>query len=148
MDHARPFTGTGLEVRFWTGNRQNIADILSTRNASGLKPKPEPERRPAVPVPEHDLGRYEVDSDGKRRLRLKAPDTLPVLKFANDPNTRRKFAEALSRKCQGGERAEVPGGAEASGRGGRAPVGTPGEAEEFLLELVNGYKPIPSVSWG
>ena len=38
--------------------------------------------------------------DGKRRVSLKAPSTLPVLKFAKNAETRKRVLEALSKKCQ------------------------------------------------
>lgn len=40
--------------------------------------------------------------DDKRMVLLKAPSTLPVLKFAKNADTRKKVLEALSRKCQEG----------------------------------------------
>ena len=38
--------------------------------------------------------------DGKRMVSLKAPSTLPVLKFVKNADTRKKVLEALSKKCQ------------------------------------------------
>lgn len=46
-----------------------------------------------------DLDMFPIH-DGKRMVSLKASSTLPILKFADCPETRRKVSEALSRKCQ------------------------------------------------
>ncbi|KAL7507227.1 hypothetical protein ACHAXN_004437 [Cyclotella atomus] len=46
-----------------------------------------------------DLDMFPIQ-DGKRKVSLKAPSTLPILKFADCSETRRKVSEALSRKCQ------------------------------------------------
>jgi thimet oligopeptidase len=47
-----------------------------------------------------DLNMFPLDDGGMRKVSLKAPSTLPVLKFAENAETRRKVLEALSRKCQ------------------------------------------------
>ena len=48
-----------------------------------------------------DLDRYPLDeTTKKRRVTLKAPDTLPILKSATDSATRRVVLQAMSTKCQ------------------------------------------------
>jgi len=48
-----------------------------------------------------DLDRYPVDeTTEKRRVTLKAPDTLPILKSAVESETRRAVLQAMSTKCQ------------------------------------------------
>eukprot|EP00804_Cyclotella_cryptica_P009207 CCRYP_019218-RA/>CCRYP_019218-RA protein AED:0.24 eAED:0.24 QI:77/1/1/1/0.33/0.25/4/1423/702 len=48
-----------------------------------------------------DIDRFPLDYyTKKRKVSLKAPSTLPVLKFARNAETRRTVLEALSKKCQ------------------------------------------------
>eukprot|EP00579_Thalassiosira_antarctica_P033032 CAMPEP_0201997582 /NCGR_PEP_ID=MMETSP0905-20130828/4508_1 /ASSEMBLY_ACC=CAM_ASM_000554 /TAXON_ID=420261 /ORGANISM="Thalassiosira antarctica, Strain CCMP982" /LENGTH=691 /DNA_ID=CAMNT_0048553295 /DNA_START=20 /DNA_END=2095 /DNA_ORIENTATION=+ len=104
-----------------------------------------------------DLDQFSIDgTTGMRKLGLKAPDTMPVLKFAKKSNTRKQVLEALSKKCQVKNTprfVEVlklrDGCAKLLGYENHAQymcetkmVGTPEKAEEFLLELVDVYEPI------
>lgn len=47
-----------------------------------------------------DLNMFPLDDGGMRKVSLKAPSTLPVLKFAHNAETRRRVLESLSKKCQ------------------------------------------------
>ena len=104
-----------------------------------------------------DLDRFPIDEKtGKRSLGLKAPDTLPVLKFAKNANTRRQVLKATSKKCQGentprflqvlklrDECAKLLGyESHAQYMCQTKMVGTPEKAEEFILELVDAYDPM------
>lgn len=106
-----------------------------------------------------DLDRFPIDEAAtgiqKRRLGLKAPDTMPVLKFAKSSNTRKQVLEALSKKCREENTPRFlevlklrDGSAKLLGYESHAQymcekkmVGTPAKAEEFLLELVDAYEP-------
>ena len=104
-----------------------------------------------------DIGRFAIDeTTGKRKLGLKAPDILPVLKFATNPNTRKQVAQAMSKKCQEENtprflevlklRDECAKLLEYLNHGNymceTKMVGTPENAEEFLLELADAYEPM------
>ncbi|KAL9182303.1 hypothetical protein ACHAXT_012955 [Thalassiosira profunda] len=103
-----------------------------------------------------DLGRYSVDeTTGKRKVELKAPHTLPILKFAKRPATRKRVLEATSTKCQGentlrfievlnlrDDCAKLLGYENHAQYACEAKmVGTPEKAEAFLMELVEAYEP-------
>ena len=49
----------------------------------------------------NDIDMYPHDGTStKRKIGLKAPSTLPILKFAKNSNTRKQVMEALANKCQ------------------------------------------------
>lgn len=102
-----------------------------------------------------DIDRFERDvSTGKLKIGLKAPSTLPILKFAKSSDTRKQVLEALSKKCQ---KENTPRFLEVIklrdecakllGYKNHAHymcevkmVGTPEKAKEFLLKLAEAYK--------
>lgn len=104
----------------------------------------------------NDIDRYPIDeTSGKRKIGLKAPSTLPILKFAKNSNTRKQVIEALANKCQEentprflevlklrDECAKLLGN-ESHGQYmcNVKMVGTIQKAEEFLLNLVDAYEP-------
>ena len=106
----------------------------------------------------NDIDRYPLDDETtstKRKIGLKAPSTLPILKFAKNSNTRKQVMEALANKCQEentprflevlklrDECAKLLG-YESHGQyvGNVKMVGTPQKAEEFLLKLADAYEP-------
>mmetsp|Transcript_7370 Transcript_7370/g.15816 ORF Transcript_7370/g.15816 Transcript_7370/m.15816 type:complete len:171 (+) Transcript_7370:587-1099(+) len=95
------------------------------------------------------------NSTGKYIITLKAPDTLPILKFATNPRTRQLVNEALSKKCHDENtprflevlklRHECATllGYQSHGHYmcETKMVETPEKAEEFLLELLEVYRP-------
>ena len=103
-----------------------------------------------------DIDRFPKDENTKKiKIGLKAPSTLPLLKFAKSSDTRRQVMEALSKKCQ---KENTPRFLEVIqlrdecakllGYSNHAHymcevkmVGTPEKAKEFLLKLVEAYRP-------